>query len=159
MHIDYEKTVLDGFKKGGCYYTIQNKLGYRYELLNAVFPTLASANSPIKIEFTINNSGWASAYNKRPVNLILRSTLNKNIAIPLKTDPRLWEPGRKTLIEETIVLPSNLANGFYRLFLSLPDASPSISLRADYAIRFANEGLWEPSTGYNDLRANIHITD
>ena len=47
--------------------------------------------------------------------------------------------------------------GNYDLFLFLPDAYKSLSNRTEYAIRFANENMWETATGYNNLNKTIAV--
>ena len=33
----------------------------------------------------------------------------------------------------------------------MPDLSPSIRSRSEYAVRFANDGVWDQASGINDL--------
>jgi hypothetical protein len=47
--------------------------------------------------------------------------------------------------------------GNYDLFLFLPDAAESLSQKSEYAIRFANENVWEEATGYNNLNAAVKV--
>lgn len=47
--------------------------------------------------------------------------------------------------------------GTYEAFLNLPDPEATLRRRPEYSIRLANEGVWEPSTGYNNLQATIAI--
>jgi hypothetical protein len=51
-----------------------------------------------------------------------------------------------------------MVGGSYQLLLSLPDPTPSLRARAEYAIRVANDGLWDAATGLNDLKASIAVT-
>jgi hypothetical protein len=41
--------------------------------------------------------------------------------------------------------------GTYRLSLWLPDASPSLRDRPEYAVGFANEDVWDAKAGENVL--------
>ena len=50
-----------------------------------------------------------------------------------------------------------MPKGKYELFLSLPDKYTSIAKRTEYAIRLANENVWEEATGYNKLNVTIDI--
>ena len=50
-----------------------------------------------------------------------------------------------------------MPGGKYDLLLYLPDAAASIGSRPEYAIRLANDQVWEPATGYNKLLATLTI--
>lgn len=65
----------------------------------------------------------------------------------------------ENLIDVTIGIPANIPSGTYSLLLNLPDAYAGISNRPEYAVRFANQQVWEASTGYNNLLVNINIDD
>jgi hypothetical protein len=54
-------------------------------------------------------------------------------------------------------LPANLAPGSYRLSLFLPDADETLRTRPEYAIQFANTGVWDESEGSNQL-GNLAIS-
>jgi hypothetical protein len=54
-------------------------------------------------------------------------------------------------------LAEDLPKGKYELLISLPDKYPSISLRPEYAVRLANTDLWEETTGFNKLSAEVEI--
>jgi hypothetical protein len=152
--------VIKGFKSESCYNTILNKLGYRYELVSGGFPQIAKLGTGMTFTLSILNSGYASVYNKRTVYLVLRNTAsNKEYTFPLKTDPRFWTSGSQQNISESIVLPANMIAGSYKMFLNLPDSSPMISTRPDYSIRLANDGIWEATTGYNNLIYTLNITN
>ncbi len=159
LNYDYHPNVISGFRTGNCFTTIQNKLGYRFELVSGTFPTAAKVGAQVSIKFNIMNSGYASTYNKRTVYLVLRNaSTNKEYSLALATDPRRWTSGVQQTISEIVTFPSTISSGTYKLFLNLPDASPSISTRPEYSIRLANEAVWESNTGYNNLLHSINIT-
>ena len=70
--------------------------------------------------------------------------------VKLDIDPRRWEPGTTTFTTK-LHIPSNIAEGEYRLALWLPDGYESLRDNPLYAIQFANENMWDESTGYNVL--------
>ena len=158
LNSGYHDKVISGFKTEGCYYTIQNRLGYRFELVSGTYPQSARVNSAFSIQIRVNNSGYATPFNKRIAYLVLRNTLtNQEYSFAMNSDARLWASGKETLINEIVQLPSTIQVGSYKLFLNLPDMSASISKKADYSIRFSNDGLWESTTGYNSLLHIINI--
>ncbi len=61
-------------------------------------------------------------------------------------------------MDETLGVPPGVAPGRYALSLALPDPKPALAGRPEYAIRFANAGLWDAATGCNDLRHTVTIT-
>ena len=48
-------------------------------------------------------------------------------------------------------LPADLAPGDYELALWLPDAAESLRERPEYAVRFANDGVFSETRGHNVL--------
>jgi hypothetical protein len=63
-------------------------------------------------------------------------------------DPHRWESGQHTF-SATVSLLADLSPGEYILALWLPD--PADALRNDprYAIRFANENIWDATSGWD----------
>jgi hypothetical protein len=89
--------------------------------------------------------------------MVLRNQDTKAvIIIPLTTDIRKWFSGN-IVCEETVNLPGSIQPGKYDVLLNLPDAYPSLSTRPAYSIRLANDNVWEPQTGYNNLHHTITI--
>ncbi|GEM_PF-3516574 len=65
-------------------------------------------------------------------------------------DPRRWEPGEHTFTA-AVALPADLRPGEYTLALWLPDPAETLRTAPHYAIRFANEGIWDAAHGWNVL--------
>ncbi len=55
------------------------------------------------------------------------------------------------------MLRADIPKSDYEILMFLPDAFSSIAARPEYAIRFANENVWEEKTGYNKLGFKIHV--
>ena len=72
------------------------------------------------------------------------------LRVRLPVDPRGWEPGSARFAVKAR-LPANLAGGDYQLGLWLPDAATELAANPRYAIRFANDAVWEAAHGYNIL--------
>jgi hypothetical protein len=85
----------------------------------------------------------------RPVYIVLAGRDGIS-SYPIPIDPRRWEPGEHTFTASA-TLPASLPAGEYRFALWLPD--PASALRDDprYAIRFANENVWDAEHGWNVL--------
>ncbi|HEY8402780.1 MAG TPA: DUF4832 domain-containing protein [Cytophagaceae bacterium] len=157
LNADYNNNVNNDWQSGGCMDEIKKNLGYRLVLKKATFPAYAVTNSSITISFEIENKGFASPFNERYVYLVLKNLVNGQVySIKLSTDIRRWYTGAVN-IQETLTLPSQITPGEYDLYLHMPDKYASIASRPEYAIRLANTGLWEATTGYNKLNHKLVI--
>ncbi len=158
LNCAYNNDVNNDWQTGGCMDEIKRNLGYRLVLRKGTFPAAAiAADDKIRISFTLENVGYASPFNPRPVMLILRNkATSAEISIATGIDPRKWFTGVKT---ETLSLqPTNsLVKGKYDLFLFLPDAADALASRPEYSIQLANNGAWEPATGYNALGYTLEV--
>ena len=162
MHYSYLNTtynldVNNDWESGGCMANIKRKLGYRLVLQSATFPKTIQAGQEFHVRINLNNIGYASLYNPRPVALILRNTVDGKIrSFTFKTDPRFWFTG-KIVINGNFFLPADVPPGHYDLLLNLPDESHSLTSRPEYSIRLANENCWEEQTGFNKLGFTLTI--
>lgn len=153
----YNVQVNNDWVTGGCMDDIKHKLGYRLVLRNATIPVKAAAGATLSLTLNIENVGYASPYNPRPVQLILKNKATGAItAINFNTDIRTWFTG-VTKLEDKLTLPSTLAAGNYLLYLNMPDSYVSLANRPEYSIQLANMGTWEAATGYNNLNTAIEI--
>jgi hypothetical protein len=157
LNSEWYKKLLENWVKDGCFETIKRKLGYRFVLEKATLPTKIKPGSSFIVKLDLENVGYSSPYNPRPVKLIFRnSETHKTIAFKLNTDIRKWFPG-KIKIKDMLTLPKNMVPGKYKLFLDMPDKDSSIPKRPEYSIRLANTNIWEDSTGYNRLNTSVEV--
>lgn len=158
LNLDYHPGVISGFQGDGCFSEIENRLGYRYEMLNGSFPQSANIGGVLPISISISNSGFATTFNQRTAYLVMRNTAtNAEYTIALATDARNWSPNITSTITENVAVPANIVAGSYKLFLKIPDADGTLATRPEYSIQMANAGTWESNTGYNDLKATVTI--
>lgn len=159
MNIDYYPEVIEEFGENNCLNDIRKRLGYRFNLTSGVFPTNANAGGTLPITIKLRNKGFASIYNDRKAYIVLRNTVTNQVySVALASNPQLWLGTNEITINETLTLPSNMAQGSYNLFLNLPDSSENLSTRPEYSIRFANTDVWEATTGYNKLNATLNVS-
>jgi len=135
----------------------KRKLGYRLSLTSGSYSTSAKTGGEFEATFSIRNDGYAAPFNPRGLNLILRGTAVPYVA-KLPDDPRHFAPGSTTTVTHRFCLPANIAPGSYALLLSLPDPVPALATRPEYAIRLANQGTWEASTGSNNLNRSLAVS-
>ncbi len=157
LNAHYNTAVNNDWQTGGCMPGIKTKLGYRFVLKNAVFPKKVAPGNSINVVINLDNIGYASPYNARPVELLLRSTISGSIKkFTFATDIRRWFTGSIKL-DESFTIPADMTKGEYEILLNMPDKYPAISTRPEYAIRLANKDVWEETTGYNKLGYSITI--
>ena len=153
----YATQTTDYWRSNGTFDELNRKMGYRYQLVSAALPDQASAGGKANINIKIKNVGYAPLYNERHAYLVLKAG-DAQYKIQLQTDPRRWKPnGVVTTVNEQVTIPSDVPSGTYELYLYLPDAYSSIASNPAYAVRFANNNVWEASSGMNKLNASVTI--
>ena len=110
--------------------------------------------SPYQIELLLKNTGWASPFNPRRVELLFISQEkpNEKYRITLADDPRYWFAGKTNTLKTTFLLPRGMSKGKYTIFLNLPDPREPLSKRKEYSIQLANKDTWNPQKGYNKIQ-------
>ena len=150
----YNKDTHAVWSKGGCYDYIVSHLGYRFVLKGAAFGGDFKAGGQLDVKLHIQNEGFASIINKRPMQWVIVNASNpdEKYVIPSPKDPREWKGSQTYVYEESLKLPGGLKAGQkYKIALELPDDAPTLAGNPDFSIRFANEGVWEENTGLNIL--------
>lgn len=129
---------------------IKKRLGYRFVLERATFTDQPHAGQPFTVTFDVRNDGWASPFNPRGVEIILRHGKTQHV-FPVTADPRRWFSGTTQHVETTFSLPADMKSGEWEVCLNLPDGAPTLHDNPLYSIQLANKGVWRKSTGYNLL--------
>ena len=157
LNAAYNNNVNNDWDSGGCIDVIRRNLGYRFVLVSADLPGTIRTNGVLNIKMNMQNKGFASPFNPRPLQIVLRNQVTKAInVIPLTTDIRKWFTGN-IACEESVPLSKNIQPGTYEVLLNIPDAYLSLAGRPSYSIRIANKNIWEPETGYNNLHHILTI--
>jgi hypothetical protein len=157
INTDYEPNVLNSWNTGGCLGTVSKNLGYRFRLESGTYPATASPGGSLPISFTVHNDGYATPFNPRGLELVLRNTsTGATYKLPIASDARRWTAGTSTTVSQTLTVPTTLPAGSYALLLNLPD--PLLSTRPEYSIRLANQSTWDAATGMNSLLHTVNIS-
>lgn len=157
LNKDYNLDVLNSWIPG-CYSQIENALGYRFKLISANLPEEVPLNQSMVFTLNLQNNGFATPFNPRTAYIVLRNTVTgQEFKAPLASDPGIWSGPEQLIINENLSF-TGISEGTYAMFLSLPDPAAALSTRPEYAIRFANQNMWEPNTGYNNLNHIVTIT-
>ena len=151
LNSGYHTGVLSRWRTEGCFDEIEKRLGYRYVLESGQFTKAPKAGESMKVRLEIRNDGFAPVMNQRDAELVLTDASGKVLGTwALNSDPRFWMPGNKTVVEQSIQLPSGIS-GALTLHLNLPDHYESLHNNPLYSIQLANTGTWDEKTGYNKL--------
>jgi len=157
INAHYNTAVNNDWQDGGCMDNIKRNLGYRFVLQSAALPDNVVKGTTMNIILNITNRGYASPYNKRPAQLLLRNTKTGEVkSFDLAADVRKWYSG-DIKITESVAIPEDFPAGDYEMLLNLPDAYASIGKRPEFSIHLANNDVWEATTGYNKLNHTIKV--
>ena len=149
----YHKGILRSWEEGGCMEEINNRMGYRISLTDADFNEQVLPGGMLSLTVNLQNTGFASIINERPLYVVIsppETGQGEEYRVMLDIDPRTWEPGSTTFTTR-LHIPSTAEDGEYQLALWLPDGYESLRDNPLYAIQFANENVYDESTGYNIL--------
>lgn len=154
----YATQTTDMWRRNGTFDELNRRMGYRYQLQSATFGDQVAAGGKLSVNISLRNVGYAPLYNERHAYIVLKSG-NKKYSVRLSSDPRRWLPnGALTTINEQITIPATVPSGTYELYLYMPDAYASLASDARYAVRFANTGVWDATTGMNNLGASVTVS-
>jgi Domain of unknown function (DUF4832)/Domain of unknown function (DUF4874)/Secretion system C-terminal sorting domain len=147
INADWSPAVLGNWAT--CLDDISKRLGYRFVLQTATYPTSATNNSAINIQFGVKNDGYAVPYNPRKAEFVLQNTTtNTRYYAAIASNPQQWQVNATTPVNESFCL-NTVPNGTYDLFLNLPDLATTLNTNPNYSIQCANTSVWQPTTGYN----------
>ncbi len=148
--------VFEQWGDEGCRDEIGKKLGYRIVLEKAEIATAVAPGGVLPLKLEVKNVGYAPMFNPRPVKIVLDDGETRHVAT-LDVDPRRWMPGATSTISVRLRVPASVAVGSARLELWLPDASPALSSRPEYAVRVASKDVWDGTRGTNVLTDALPI--
>ncbi|MBX9851267.1 MAG: DUF4832 domain-containing protein [Cytophagaceae bacterium] len=156
---DYNLTTINKWSSEGCFATIEKKMGYRFYLTNGTYANSVKPGGTFTLNMNLTNEGYAAPINRRLVEIVLKNKADGKVCkFQLNVEPRKWLPGTINL-NESIGIPANYPPGTYDVYLNLPDPATSLYGRPEYSIRLANTGVWDGTTGYNDLGFDLVISN
>ena len=160
IHDGYSKVTLDHWVKQGCMPEIRRRLGYRFVLSKLNVSRQVAPGERMTFKLELRNEGFAAPFNPRPAVLVLKEKkTGHQREIPLTSvDPRRWLPGQAINVDAQVTIPGNLPQGTYNLYLWLPDAAQSLRTKPEYAIRLANQNVWQSGTRLNLLFNNLIVS-
>jgi hypothetical protein len=156
-HFRYADDVKAVWEKEGHLAAIRKRLGYRFTLLDVAMPKAAKPGGTLELTIRLRNEGFAAPFNPRPLHVVLSSP-EARFDAKLSVDSRKWEPGEHK-VTVRLSIPSKAPRTAYKLSLSLPDDAASLAGRPEYAVRFANSGIWDAKEGVNVLAEDFKVSD
>jgi len=157
LNQQYNQNVLAVWDTGGCSDEVRRRLGYRFALQQVAHSESVAPGGELALELDVANTGFASPFNGRPVYVVLTGGGARRIARLDAVDIRRWESGETASIAVKLRVPANAAPGTYRVALWMPDDAAALRDDARYAIRLANDGLWDDATGENVLTKDLVV--
>lgn len=155
----YSTVVTNKWRQNGTFDELNRRMGYRLQLVNGSYSDQVQKGGKLSVSLRIRNTGFAPLYNERKAYIVLKQGSN-TYALTLSSDPRSWLPnGVVSTINEQLTLPASVPAGTYQLYLHLPDAYSSLAANPAYAVRLANSGLWDSTSGMNALNASVTVTE
>lgn len=160
LNRDYYRGILQHWRDEGCMPDVERRLGYRFVLEEGRYTSTVAPGGTFRFELDLRNDGFAAPYNPRGLQAILRSIADPSVTyeVNLPSDPRFWTAGESQQLAVDLGIPEALPEGQYSLHLFLPDPVEELRDRWEYAIRLANEDVWDEETGYNDLFHVVNVS-
>jgi Domain of unknown function (DUF4832)/Domain of unknown function (DUF4874)/Secretion system C-terminal sorting domain len=154
----YEPNVIDRWKNNNCFAEIENKLGYRINLVQATMSNIGAIGGTFDYTFQIKNNGYAAPVNPKLIK-ILAKHLNgiDNFEMIIPGDVRTWFGQSTTFVSGSVMIPNAINIGDYQLYLQLQDSASAIKNDAKYGIRLANINMWNATIGANNLQHTLTI--
>jgi hypothetical protein len=160
LNVDFWEPIISKWRNQGYFDEISRRLGYRYVMIESVAQSTATPGGNFSLNLTLRNEGFGKLYNPRPIQVVLRPVAGGTpIRLRANDDARRSLPlaGATITMPLTVQLPTNLSSGSYDVFLALPDGASALAGDARYAIRFANEYVWNGTAGWNALNLQLNV--
>jgi len=156
LNNDYNESVLNYWKEGGCYDEIAERLGYQLILNRMIATTESTANSIITFHVEGFNNGFSSPFDYRIAKVILKSdNMQCTKRIPIKATQ--WKAGNYFSICAYLQLPKNMKVGKYEYILEIADSNSHNNSRRN--ILFVNKSTQNLKDRMNHLRQYITIVN
>ena len=158
LNSGYNQDVLASWTED-CMDEITARLGYRLVLHTGSFGPSAAPGGTVPYSILLSNVGYAAPVTKRPFQLVLRETATGAVcaATDSAVDVRTWFGGEIHDVEGNLVLPTDLPEGTYDLYLNLADESSDLRTDINFKMKVANMDLNDEATGLIDLQHSVVV--
>ncbi len=159
--------VYAAWQQDGTAEALSVNLGYRYRLIDATLPEVLKPGAMMSVTLTMINDGYARPINGHGFEVVLKNKVTQVEYIREVYEIEEEDNGNRLFLpgpgegEQTLniyaALPKGMQVGEYEVYLYLPDPKNELYGRPEYAIRLANDGLWDPMTGYHNLGLTLTV--
>jgi hypothetical protein len=154
----FYRPTIDRWIREGCYYTIQQKLGYRFRMVQATLPSGVNPGESFEMALSLANDGFAAPYNPRSFEVVFRHIATGQIArARVGADPRFWTSNQTQTLKFSVAVPPSMPTGDYEMSVNMPDPKTTLYSNPKFSIRLANAGSWQASTGFNSLNHILKV--
>ena len=151
---DYHPEVISGFEKSGCWSTIKNSLGYRFEPV-AVHMAINAETMNLSGALTVKNSGWAPVYDGYVAVIRVRETGSDQLLaeqVLADFDLHTLTPNSIRDINFSVSIAKHLDLAALEIAVAIVDPAKELQRNPLYAIRLASKDMrWNPISGENIL--------
>ena len=158
----YHPQILSHWREQGCYDNISKSLGYRLVLVSSAFPDHVRAGNELNFKITFRNDGFAAPVTEMVLKLVLwEQGGNRSYVLDINgsnTDPRFWFGNRiQHSLTGSVLIPTNMSNGPWNIFLAIVDAAPRLREIPQYNILAVNLESSMQELGLNNLSRSIIV--
>ncbi|OWF43876.1 uncharacterized protein LOC110459110 [Mizuhopecten yessoensis] len=153
----YLKDVLDIWKQGACYHTIERKLGYVLSLVESVLPDKVIRGREMSYYILLRNQGFAAPAKEMNVYIVLMSAANGIYKVPVETNTRQWLPNVDIILRGSAEVPRSVTLASYQVWMAIGDRY--LNEESDYYILLSNNMVPSPDMGLNNLTHSITVID
>ncbi len=95
---------------------------------------------------------------RRPINLVFEHGKEMSRVELSSHDVRDIAPDQTTTLAGTALVPKDLGDGTYALYLELPDRDENLAQNPAYSVRLMNTNVWDAERGLNKLGITVSIS-
>lgn len=129
---------------------MRDHLGYRFVLRNSQLSDSAAQGGELKLDFKVENTGFANPIPHVSAELILEKN-GSFMRVPVDIDANNWRSCTVASENLTAKLPDSLPIGEWNVYLKLSMGENTVTQTALRSIRFANDDVWNAALGANFL--------
>jgi len=127
--------------------------GYRFVLGKA---DLSAESGTLRLDFAVTNVGFGHLQKAKKFEIILKRG-DRVYRAAIDEDARLWNKNETVSRSYFFSLPSGITDGDWEAYLGLSSTFATLANNPAYAVRFANENIWDESLGLNRI-GTVRIT-
>lgn len=153
----WDPNAITFWRDHGCLDAIGNALGYRLALEKVEWSAKVRPGGALAMHFELENKGYSAPFNPRAVRVVITNGTTTKSAVLPSIEWRSWSPSSAIAFDAKLRIPATLAAGNYSIALWLPDDADAIRDRPEYAVRLANDGVWDAAHGWNVVTKTLAV--